>query len=149
MQMLSKTARYAPWYGLFSDIYGLQAQDIKEQVSVSPFSVDIFWTIACMGVSWFLPPKGIRTVPAPMVESNCSERPRFEQVFKSEAMARQLSLKVPDTVLPSYLGSFVSMVICFSAPFESRKLRLTSTILFPRQVMVRRGSPFTLATGTA
>ena len=64
------------------------------------FSTLIFWTMAWMGVSWFLPPKGISTVPAPMVESNRSERPRLEQVFRSEATALKFSVKVPVTVLP-------------------------------------------------
>ena len=32
-------------------------------------------TIACAGVSWYLPPKGMSTVAAPMVESKRSHRP--------------------------------------------------------------------------
>ena len=32
-------------------------------------------TMACAGVSWFLPPKGMSTVAAPMVESKRSDRP--------------------------------------------------------------------------
>ena len=47
-----------------------------------------------------MPPKGISTVPAPMVESNRSDRPRLEQVFRSEATARKFSAKLPVTVLP-------------------------------------------------
>ena len=39
--------------------------------------------------------------------------------------------------------------MCLSAPFEFKNSRLISTILLPFQVIVRRGSAFTTATGVA
>ena len=42
----STTARYAPLYGLASDILGLKPHDISEQVLLNDFSVDIRFTIA-------------------------------------------------------------------------------------------------------
>ena len=62
------------------------------------FSTETFCTMAWTGVSWYLPPKGISTVPAPMVESNRSDRPRLEQVFRSVATAMKFWAKSPVTV---------------------------------------------------
>ena len=70
---------------------------MNEQASVSPFSTEILLTIACEGVSWYLPPKGMTTVPAPMVESKRSDRPRLEQTFRSPARLSQACLKSSGT----------------------------------------------------
>ena len=63
---------------------GLKPQPISEQVEVCPCSTGILAAIACAGVSWRSPPKGISTVPAPMVESKRSTSPFWEQTFRSE-----------------------------------------------------------------
>ena len=55
---------------------------------MSCFSTEIFVTMAWVGVSWFLPPKGMSTAPLPMVESKRSDRPRLEQTFRSAAKSR-------------------------------------------------------------
>ena len=55
---------------------------MPEQVVVSP-STGSFAAMASAGVSWFLPPNGMSTVAAPIVESKRSERPLLEQTFKS------------------------------------------------------------------
>ena len=52
---------------------------------VSP-STGSFATMAFCGVSWCAPPKGIRTVAAPMVESNRSDRPFLLHTFRSPTM---------------------------------------------------------------
>ena len=71
----------------------------RQRPSNRPFhrpARDIFAAIACAGVRWYLPPKGIKTVPAPMVESKRSLRPRFEQMFLSESAERSRSVKLPE-----------------------------------------------------
>ena len=55
---------------------------MPEHVVVSP-STGILATIAMEGVSCFLPPKGMSTVAAPMVESKRSARPLLEAMFIS------------------------------------------------------------------
>ena len=49
--------------------------------------------IACVGVNCFLPPKGISTLPAPMVASKRSTSPLWEANFKSEAISFKLALQ--------------------------------------------------------
>ena len=53
--------------------------------SVSPFTRGILATMASSGVSWYSPEKGISTVAAPMLESNRSESPFWQQT-SSRAM---------------------------------------------------------------
>ena len=53
--------------------------------------------MAWIGVSCFFPPKGISTVPAPMVESKRSLRPRLEQQLRSDAVSRRSAPKLPET----------------------------------------------------
>ena len=60
---------------------------MKETVFVSPCSTETLLTMAWMGVVWVAPPNGMRTVPAPMVESKRSERPRLEQTLRSSTRA--------------------------------------------------------------
>ena len=45
-----------------------------------------------VGVSWYLPPKGITTLPAPMLLSNISTKPFWEQTFKSLKVFNQSDL---------------------------------------------------------
>ena len=56
---------------------------MPEQVLVSPCRTGSLAAMACTGVSWVLPPKGMTTVPAPMVESNRSDRPFLLHTFRS------------------------------------------------------------------
>ena len=78
----STTATYEPTNWSASVRYGLKPQAMPLHVVVSP-STGSLATMACAGVSWYLPPNGISTVAAPMVESKRSDRPLFEHTFKS------------------------------------------------------------------
>ena len=66
-------------------------------VVVSP-NTGSFATMAIAGVSWRDPPNGMSTVPAPMVESKRSDRPRLEQTLRSRESASRLSAKPPETL---------------------------------------------------
>ena len=106
--------------------------------------------MAIWGVSWWLPPKGIRTVAAPMVESNRSLRPFLLQTFRSPTMLFIFSPKV----LPAHWGcqtdAFSMWAFwCFSAPLELRNSRLMSTMVAPFQTILSRFSSVTVATGVA
>ena len=72
---------------------------MPETVVVSP-RTGSFATIAMLGVSCRRPPKGIRTVAAPMVESKRSERPLFEATLRSHSTERMRSSRFA----PSQLG---------------------------------------------
>ena len=90
----SITARYAPSKHERDDIYGSNPHDINEHVSVSRFKpTGIFAAMTCEGVIWNFPPKGIRTLCAPTVESNRSESPRFEHTLRSARTSNILVLK--------------------------------------------------------
>ena len=69
-------------------------------VVVSP-STGSLATMAMLGVSWVLPPKGMSTVPAPIVESKRSERPLLEATLRSVTRLRMRS----GTVAPSHVGA--------------------------------------------
>ena len=125
----STTDRYAPWNGLFSMTKGLKPHAITEQVVVSSFSTETLLTMAWMGVVWVLPPKGISTVPAPMVESKRSDRPLLEQTFRSPASSSMPSRKSPGTSLCHSFSSGRVAEICFSAPLVSRKSREMLTMV--------------------
>ena len=60
----------------------MKPQAMPETVVVSP-KTGSFATMACAGVSCVRPPKGMRTVAAPMVESKRSERPLLEATLRS------------------------------------------------------------------
>ena len=64
----------APWYGLQSQRSGLNPNAIMLAVSVNP-STGSFWTETWVSVVCSSPPKGIRTVERPIVESNISISP--------------------------------------------------------------------------
>ena len=64
----------------------MKPQAMPLHVVVSPPTGSLA-TMACAGVSWFLPPKGMSTVAAPMVESKRSDRPLFEHTFRSVTRA--------------------------------------------------------------
>ena len=68
-------------------------------VVVSP-STGNFATMAWAGVSWRLPPKGMSTVAAPMVESKRSPRPLLEATFKSVTSEVMRS----ESVAPAHSG---------------------------------------------
>ena len=112
----------------------------------------ILCTIAWIGVIWLTPPKGISTVPAPIVESNLCDRPCFEQVLRSAATFLMPAVKLLS--LPYMLVAFQSpgaagsMSICLSAPLELRNSLEMSTIFLPFQCITRRGSSVTVATFT-
>ena len=122
---------------------------MREQQSVWPCSREILCTMAWMGVRWNFPPKGMSTVPAPMVESNRSERPWREQKRRSPAWASMPLLKLSGTGAGVIWGAGTETVMCFSAPLEFKNSREMSTMVWPFQVMVRRGSAFTCATTVA
>ena len=62
-------------------------------VVVSP-NTGSFATMAIAGVSWYLPPNGMSTVAAPMVESKRSESPLFDATFRSLTTERMRASRV-------------------------------------------------------
>ena len=101
-----------------------------------------------MGVRWVLPPRGNKTVPAPMDASNCSVRPIFPQVFRSLATCATCSAKGRLSAT-SPAGSEMRTVMLFGAPAESTKARDKSTIACPCQSNTSRGSAVISATTVA
>ena len=88
-------------------------------------------------------------MPAPMVASKRSTSPFCEQTLRFEIIASHLSaVSSPASSLPMS-GAPTSTVVCFSAPLELRNSRERSTIMFPHQFILRRGSSFTTATSVA
>ena len=69
---------------------GLYPKDIIVPVFVYPFNVGILATIPSAGVSWYFPPNGITTVFAPIVLSNLSTNPFWEQQFKLDIVLKTL-----------------------------------------------------------
>ena len=72
--------------------------------SVSPWSRGTLATMASSGVSWYSPEKGINTVPAPMLESNRSDRPFWQQtssraIFSFRASVPSLPARQAGTLL--------------------------------------------------
>ena len=84
LQTDSATAWTLPWKGEALLRWGSKAQDMWVQASVSPSRTGTLATMASGGVSWFFPPKGERTVPEPMEESNISPRPFWEAWAREE-----------------------------------------------------------------
>ena len=103
--------------------------------------------MAWAGVRWYLPPKGISTLPHPMVESNRSASPRREAHRRLPAIPRREAKGVP----PGAEGAAGATAAraCFTAPLVFRKSRLRSTIMLPRQRITIRGDSVTMATGYA
>ncbi len=106
--------------------------------------------MAMLGVSWVRPPKGMSTVAAPMVESKRSESPLFEATLRSRRTERRRS----SVVAPSQEGCQLPWrstctTWCLAAPLESRKSRLTSTMVWPCQPMRSLRSSVTSATTVA
>ena len=134
-------------------MYGLYPHDMIEHVSDVLFSTEIFWTMDWAGVIWYLPPNGITTVPAPIVESNFSESPFCEQILRLSASDMYFSLKLfpsgSSARRDSAFAAAASTVMCLSAPLEFRNSRDMSTIVLPCQCITRRGSSVTVATTVA
>ena len=102
-----------------------------------------------MGVSCFLPPKGMSTVPAPMVLSKRSDSPRLEHTLRSPASARIPSTKLFGVFASRFAGATILAVVCFSAPLEFKNSREMSTMVLPFHFIRRRGSSVTTATTVA
>ena len=78
---------------LADDRYGLKPQDMPLVVVVSPRTGSL--AIIAMGaVSCRVPPKGMSTVLAPIVESNISTRPLFEATLRSVTTLLMRSAKL-------------------------------------------------------
>ena len=73
-----RTAYTAPWKGLHSARSGSKPCAMKLALSVWPRRTGDLAAIPSAGVFWYLPPKGIRTVPAPTVESKRSTSPCWD-----------------------------------------------------------------------
>ena len=93
-------------------------------------SREIFCTMAWFGVRWYLPPKGITTVPAPIVLSNFSTSPRSEQIlsevmtFLTASILSDVStVSMKPSSRPAVFTLSISISVCFSAPFEFRNSR--------------------------
>ena len=65
-------------------------------------------TMAWAGVSWRVPPKGMSTVAAPMVESKRSERPLLEQTLRSLTRVRMAVSKDSTSSAPGTMGTVLS-----------------------------------------
>ena len=103
-----------------------------------------------MGVAWVLPPKGISTVPAPMVASNRSARPLRLHTFNSLIKLANCSSKPsPGRAGADTLASPTRAVACFFAPLLFKNSRLISQMVRPFQRITRRGFSATTATGVA
>ena len=114
-------------------------------VVVSPSTGNLA-TMAELGVSCVLPPKGISTVAAPMVESKRSERPLLEATLRSVTSKVMRSA----SVVPAQLGchtlrAHTWATWCLGAPLELRNSRDRSTMATPFQAMRMRGSAVTSA----
>ena len=114
------------------------------------------WSVSCpgstgsravmdwAGVRWVLPPKGMVTLPAPMVESNRSTSPRREAQGRLAASSRKLRNLGCPIVVRSF--SRTDTAACFTAPLVSRKARLRSAIVLPRHFITILGLSVTTAT---
>ena len=114
-------------------------------VVVSPSTGNLA-TMAELGVSCVLPPKGMSTVAAPMVESKRSERPLLEATLRSVTSEVMRSA----SVVPAQLGchtlrAHTWAIWCLGAPLELRNSRDRSTMATPFQAMRMRGSAVTSA----
>ena len=126
---------------------GSKPQAMTLACSVScPGSTGSRAAITWAGVRWYLPPKGISTLPAPMVESNRSARPRREADCKLAAMARRVSPLAPWEAGSAGAEAGTAALACFTAPLVLRKSRLRSTMVRPRQRITIRGASVTTAT---
>ena len=99
--------------------------------------------MAWAGVRWVLPPKGMRTLPAPMEPSNRSVRPRRLAHFRLAAISRREA-----AALQAAAGTLgTDTPACFTAPLVFRKSRDRSAMVWPFQVITMRGLSVTVATG--
>ena len=118
---------------------------MTEQVVVSPSVRGIFAAIAWMGVRCRPPPKGIRMVLPPTVESKRSHRPRLEQTLRSETTDRSPSAKPERTGVMQSLGIGTNALACRAAPLLWMKEHGRSTMRSPRQRRTSRSSSETFA----
>ncbi len=102
-----------------------------------------------VGVFWYLPPKGITTLPAPMVESNRSQRPCREQRFRSPARVRRVSWKLVTGMDLGARGASTAAEARLAAPLVLRKARERSATVRPFQRMTMRPVSVTTATTVA
>ena len=105
-----------------------------------------------MGVSCFLPPSGMRTVFAPIVESNRSSSPFWLQIFRSESSASRVCLKssacaaAGSSNMPLVSELATSALAYCVAPLVLRNSRSISTMVWPFQSM--RILPLSVTTAT-
>ena len=96
-----------------------------------------------VGVRWVFPPKGMVTLPAPMVLSKRSTNPRREAQGRPAANSRrEWNLGAPIAVRSF---SRTDTEACFTAPLVSRKALLRSAIVSPRHFITMRGASVTTA----
>ena len=82
--------------------------------------------MAWAGVAWYLPPKGMRTDPAPMEPSNRSTSPRRLAHFRLDAISRRL--EKPFLTTESF-RSGTDTRACFIAPLVFKNSRERSAIV--------------------
>ena len=80
---------------------------MPETVVVSPSTGNLA-TMAWLGVSCRVPPKGMRTVAAPMVESKRSDRPLLEHTLRSLTSSVMASWKDSQVSAPGTMGTVLS-----------------------------------------
>ena len=103
--------------------------------------------IPSAGVNWLIPPNGINTVLAPMVESNLWTNPDFTVTFKSVNIFNHLFSKLLMSVfLENNFGSVTHTLVSCKAPFVFKNSRLISTIASSFQIIFKRGVLVTFAT---
>ena len=94
------------------------------------------------GGRWVLPPKGIRTLPAPMEPSNRSVSPRRLALFRLEAISRREAGGLGGG--PVVLGT--ETPACFTAPLVFKIHGERSGTVWSFQCMTIRGLSVTTAT---
>ena len=124
---------------------GSQPQAITLAWSVCwPGSTGSSAAMAWAGVVWVLPPKGMSTLPAPMVPSNRSVSPRREAHLRLPAIWRRLANRGWPMAVRSASGT--DTAACFTAPLVLRNARDRSAMVRPFQVITIRGLSVTTAT---
>ncbi len=120
---------------------------------VFPLSTGIFAAITSSKVLWSFPPKGIITVPAPMVESNFSTKPFLLQQFKSPNILSHEAFKSLISILLSKydwsFGALTKTSAFWVTPFVFKKSLLISTIAFPFHSIISLLLSVTVATAVA
>ena len=129
---------------------GLNPYVINVASLLSPFKTGILAAIPSAGVVWYFPPKGISTVPAPIVASNLSTKPFCIDTFNFLNILIHASFTSTSFMLNGYFfGDFTSTSVVCLAPFVSKNSLFKSAMFFPLQIILSLSLSVTSATLTA